>query len=113
MTKDDLVYVGHMLDTAEKAFGKVQGVPRQQFEEDENLRLALTHLIQVIGEAAARVSREFRELHPEIPWKAIVGMRQKVVHDYLNVDEEVVWDTVSREILPLVDELKKIMKGLP
>jgi len=70
--------------------------------------LALTHLIQVIGEAAARVSREFRDLHPEIPWKAIVGMRHKVVHDYLNVDEDIVWDTATREMLALADALKKI-----
>jgi len=47
-------------------------------------------------------------LHPEIPWKAIVGMRHKVVHDYLNVDEDIVWDTATREMLALADALKKI-----
>jgi len=110
MSKDDLVYIGHMLDTARKMVEKVQGLSRKQFDRDENLRLALTHLIQVIGEAAARVSQEFRRSHPKIPWKAIVGMRQKVVHDYLNVDEDIVWDTASREMLPLVQELGKIIK---
>ena len=110
MSKDDLVYVGHMLDTAQKVLEKIRGLSYRQFEEDENLRLALTHLIQVIGEAAARVSHAFRNSHPEVPWKAIVGMRHKVVHDYLNVDEDIVWDTVSQEILPLVGELKKIVR---
>ena len=93
MPKIDLVYAGHMLDTARKVTDKVQGLSRQQFDQDENLRLALTHLIQVIGEAAARVSQDFCRSHPEVPWTAIVGMRHKVVHDYLNVDEDIVWDT--------------------
>ena len=51
--------------------------------------LALAHLVQVIGEAARRVSPEFCDAHPEIPWKAIVGMRHKVVHDYMDVDEDI------------------------
>jgi uncharacterized protein with HEPN domain len=109
MHKDDLTYVGHMLDTARKVVDRVGGLSRETFDQDENLRLALTHLIQVIGEAAARVSEEFCRSHPEVPWKAIVGMRHKVVHNYLNVDEDVVWDTASREILPLTRELERIL----
>ena len=53
---------------------------------DENLRLALIHLIQIIGEAGRQVSQEFSDRHPEIPWADIIGMRNKVVHDYLGVD---------------------------
>jgi uncharacterized protein with HEPN domain len=109
MPKDDLLYVGHMLDMAGKVIEKTQHLSRQDFDQDENLRLALVHLIQVIGEAAARVSQVFREAHPEIPWKAIVGMRHKVVHDYLNVDEDIVWDTAHREMQPLVDQLKAVL----
>ncbi len=96
MQKDDLVYVEHMLDTARKAMGKVRGKSRSDFDGDENLRITLTHLLQIIGEAARRVSPAFREAHPDIPWQDIVGMRHKVVHDYLDVDEEVVWDTAPR-----------------
>ncbi len=64
---------------------------------------------QVIGEAAARVSQNFCQSHPGVPWKAIIGMRHKVVHDYLNVDEDIVWDTATREMLPLAKELKKAL----
>lgn len=92
MQKDDLVFVGHMLDTARKA-----------------LDLALTHLLQVIGEAARRVSAGFMEQHPEIPWRAIVGMRHRVVHDYLHVDEDVVWDVVTGDLEPLVAGLSKLL----
>ena len=75
MSPRDLVYVGHMLDTAKKAISKTQSLSRDAYDADENLRLALTHLIQIIGEAGRQVSREFSEQHPEIPWADIVGMR--------------------------------------
>jgi uncharacterized protein with HEPN domain len=73
-----------MLEMARKVAQKLDGVDRSHYDEDENLRLALTHLLQVIGEAASRVSGEFRDASPQIEWSAIIGMRQKVVHDYMN-----------------------------
>jgi uncharacterized protein with HEPN domain len=80
----DLVYVGHMLDMARKAVARTRGVTRDVFDADD-LHLALTHLIKVIGEAARHVSRDFTRTLPEIPWEDIVGMRHKVVHDYLTI----------------------------
>lgn len=109
MPKDDLVYVGHMLDKARQALSLVHGRNRQDYDRDAVLRLALTHLIQVIGEAARRVSPSFRERHPQIPWDAIAGMRSKIVHDYMDVDEDIVWDSVVHELPLLVDELKRIV----
>ena len=78
MSPRDLVYVGHMLDMARKAVDKTKGLPREVYDADENLRLALTHLVQVIGEAARHVSREFTLAHPEVVWADIIGMRHKV-----------------------------------
>src|SRR5712691_6670575 len=98
MQKDDLVYVGHMLDMAEKALKLAQAKTRSDFDTDETLALALTHLLQVIGEAARRVSSEFADAHPEVPWRAIVGMRHRVVHEYLFVDRDIVWDVVTRDL---------------
>ena len=91
MQKDDLVYAGHMLDMARKAIRLVRGKSRNEYEQDEILSLALTHLLQVIGEAARKVSTQFRQEHPDIPWAAIVGLRHRVVHDYLHVDLDLVW----------------------
>lgn len=108
MQRDDGVYVGHMLDLSRKVAGKIAGVSKERFDEDENLRLALAHLLQTIGEAARRVSREFQHAHPEIPWNAIVGMRHKVVHDYMDVDEDVVWKTSVEEIPRLVAALEPL-----
>jgi uncharacterized protein with HEPN domain len=106
--KDDLVYIGHMLDMAQKATSFVEGIERAEFDADEPLRLALRHLIQIIGEAARRISLEYREAHSEIPWKDIVGMRSKIVHDYFDVDENAVWDTVTNELPGLIFQLRQI-----
>jgi uncharacterized protein with HEPN domain len=103
MSPRDLAYVGHMLDMAKKAVAKTLGLSRADYDADENLRLALTHLIQIIGEAARRVSAEFTEAHSEIAWSDIIGMRHKVVHDYLGVDEDIVWQVVSDDLPKLVD----------
>jgi uncharacterized protein with HEPN domain len=109
MQHDDDVYLGHMLDTARKAVGKARGRSRTEYDGDENLRLALAHLVQVIGEAARRVSRPVREHHAEIPWDDIVGMRSKIVHDYMNVDEDVVWEVVTEDLPPLIAALERIV----
>ena len=86
---------------------------RGAYDADENLRLALTHLIQIIGEAGRQVSREFSEQHPEIPWADIVGMRHKVVHDYLGVDEDIVWQVVTQDLPTLVAALEPIVPPTP
>jgi len=97
-----------MLDMARKIAAKTKGVSRRKYNADENLRLTLAHLIQTIGEAARRVSPEFRDAYPQIPWGAIVGMRHKVVHDYMNVDINMVWQTATQEIGPLIAALEKL-----
>jgi len=95
MIKDDGVYFGHMLDQSRKVVGKVQGKTRAEFDADENLRLALAHLVQTIGEAARRVSDRTRTACPEVPWRQIMGMRHRIVHDYMNVDEDTLWTVVT------------------
>jgi uncharacterized protein with HEPN domain len=109
MSPRDLVYVGHMLDMARKAVNKTHGLSRDSYDADENLRLALTHLIQIIGEAGRHVSQEFTDQHPEIPWTEIVGMRHKVVHDYLGVDEDIVWQVVTEDLPRLVTSLQPLL----
>lgn len=109
MPKHDAAYLGHMLDTAEKAMQKVTGVDRQAYDADENLRLALAHLVQTNGEAARRVSGEFQQAHQEIPWAQIIGIRHKVVHDYMHVDFDIVWAVVTGDLPPLIAQLKPLV----
>src|ERR1700738_3002534 len=113
MSPRDLVYVGHMLDMARKAVSKTQGISRETYDADENLRLALIHLIQTIGEAGRQVSREFRDNRPEIRWADIIGMRHKVVHDYLGIDDDIVWQVVTDDLPELVTALDAIGPPAP
>lgn len=113
MSRSDLVYVEHMLNMARKAVGKTAGLSRDAYDADENLRLALMHLIQIIGEAGRQVSREFSDRHTEIPWADIIGMRHKVVHDYLGVDEDIVWQVVTEDLPRLVAALEPLVPPTP
>lgn len=108
MSKDDWVYIGHMMDMSQKAVGFVSGIEKNDYDQDEPLRLALTHIIQILGEAAGRVSLEFRQEHPEIPWHEIIGMRHRIVHEYLGVDEDVVWAVVRKDIPQLLRALNQL-----
>ena len=113
MSQGDLVYLEHMLDTAQKAISKTRGLSRDAYDADENLRLALIHLIQIIGEAGRQVSREFSDRYPEIPWADIIGMRHKVVHDYLGVDEDIVWQVVTGDLPVLIVVLAPLVPEDP
>jgi uncharacterized protein with HEPN domain len=108
MSPRDLVYVGTARHGDQSSW-KARSLPRDAYNADENLRLALTHLVQVIGEAARHVSREFVAGHPEIPWQDIIGMRHKVVHDYLGVDEDIVWQVVTEDLPRLVEALEPLV----
>ncbi len=97
-----------MLDMARKAVSKTHNISRETYDADENLRLALIHLIQTIGEAARQVSREFCNDHPNVRWADIIGMRHKVVHDYLGVDDDIVWQVATEDLPKLVAALEAL-----
>jgi uncharacterized protein with HEPN domain len=108
MEHDDAIYVGHMLDMTRRAVKAIETKSRANYDEDDILRLGLTHLVQVIGEAARKVSAKFQEEHPEIAWRRIIGMRHRIVHDYMRVDEDILWQVVTKdlpELLPLLEEM--------
>ncbi len=106
---DDAIYLGHMLDMTRRAVRAIESKTRALYDEDDILRLGLTHLVQVIGEAARKVSDEFRGQHPEIPWRKIVGMRHRIVHDYMRVDEDILWQVVTNDLRALLPQLEAIL----
>jgi len=113
MVKDDLRYVGHMVDCARRIQLHLAGKDRAAFDADEVLRLAVIHLIQTIGEAARLVSADFQQQHPAVPWPAIVGMRNRIVHDYLNVDFDIAWEVAARDLSPLIGALDPLLPPAP
>lgn len=90
MQKDDAVPLRHALDAAKKAVLFLDGRRREDLEGDEMLGFAVVRLLEIIGEAAKLVSPELREQHPEIPWSAMVGMRNRLIHGYFDVNYDIV-----------------------
>jgi uncharacterized protein with HEPN domain len=107
LPRNDHLYLVHMLETARKAVSKSSGIDFKQFVADENLHLACVHLVQVIGEAASRVSAEIRTRHPEVSWRQVIGMRLRVVQDYLEVDLEIVWQVISVDLAGVIAVLAR------
>jgi uncharacterized protein with HEPN domain len=109
MHKDDWIYIEHMLEVSRKAINAIHGKDRRAFDEDYILQMGLTHLIQIIGESANRVSPQFQHAHPEVPWHRVVGTRHRIVHDYMNVDEDVVWEVVVNDLPALTILLENLI----
>ena len=113
MNKNDTVYLQHMREYAAEALEIAAGKGREDFETDRVLRYALLHLVQIVGEAARQVSPARQRAHPEIPWPDIIGTRNRLVHGYGVVDEGIIWETVERDLRPLIVALDRILGGSP
>jgi uncharacterized protein with HEPN domain len=98
-----------MLLASRKVLGFAQGMTWERFRQDEIVQNAAMHLIQIIGEAARKVSAEFTTAHPEIPRKEIVGMRHRLVHDYFRIIPERVWDVIEKDLSVLVAHLEPLV----
>jgi uncharacterized protein with HEPN domain len=83
---------------------------RETFDSDKMLRVWCLHHIVIIGEAAARISESTRSQYPEVPWRAVIGMRNAVVHGYFQVDWQEVWNVVERNLEPLRKSIAAIVK---
>lgn len=109
MPKDDIVRVRHATDAARKALSFVKDRCREDLDSDEMLALSLIRLLEVIGEAAIGISNEIRESHPDVPWNKMVGMRNRLIHGYFDINLDVVWDTVVNDLPPLIEDLENIV----
>jgi uncharacterized protein with HEPN domain len=109
MNKNDLIRLHHMLDAAREAQAFIQDRTRDHREVDRILTLALVKSIEIIGEAAAKVTPQGRDQAPQIPWSIIVGMRNRLVHGYFEVDLDRVWATVTNDLPPLIAALEEVI----
>ena len=106
---DDDVRLRHMLDHAREAVSLVKAKKRQDLEADRVLQLALVRLIEIVGEAAARVSKDFQFRHPQIPWPQIVGTRNRLIHGYDIIDLDILWQTTTEDLPALIAELSQVV----
>jgi uncharacterized protein with HEPN domain len=105
MRPDDRTRIRHLSDAATKAIAYADGRTRSDLDEDELLRLALTKLVEIVGEAAKQVSLETREANPRVPWSASARMRDRLIHHYFDINLDVLWETVTTDLPRLLQEL--------
>ena len=106
MYPDDQTRLRHMLDAANEAIGFLEGKNRPSLTNDRQLALSLVKCIEIVGEAASKVTEETRERMAGIPWRVVVAMRNRLIHGYYDIDLDRVWDTVTHDLPALVAELK-------
>jgi len=109
--RDPLVAFRHMLDHAKEATGMLARKKRSEFAGDRILVLAVTRLLEIIGEAAGRIPRQTQEGFPRIQWTSIYGMRNRIIHGYDNINMEIVWNVVKNDLPLLIGELEAIVRG--
>jgi uncharacterized protein with HEPN domain len=107
--RDPVVSLRQMRDHAREAMELVGGRNRQDLEEGRMLNLAVVRLLEIVGEAANRVPNEVQSKHPGIPWREIIGMRNRLIHGYDQVDFEVLWQILTRDLPGVVQNLDRAL----
>lgn len=110
MQSTDLVRMRHMLDAAREAVSFIAGKNRQDLDANRMLTLSLVKDVEILGEAASKVSEEGKRVSPDIPWRDIIAMRNRLIHGYFDVDLNIVWHTVTDELPPIIQQLEKSLK---
>ncbi len=109
MPREDSQYLLDMVIAARKALSFMDSMSLADFERDQRTVMSVTKAVEIVGEAAAQVSEGLRRANPDIPWRQIVGMRNRLVHGYFDIDLALVWDTVRRDLPDLIARLQPLI----
>lgn len=105
----DMDYIRHMQDEILYISAQAEHLEFEDLIKNETLKRAIIRSIEIIGEASKKLSPEFKNKHPEVEWRAMGGMRDKLIHDYFGIDYYIVWDVIKNEIPILKESLEKIL----
>jgi uncharacterized protein with HEPN domain len=110
MQREDETRLMHMLDAAKEVAAAVKGRSRGDLDSDHVWALGLTKSLEIIGEAASRLSEETRDAIDGIPWADVIAMRNRLVHAYFDIDMDQVWATCTQDMYPLINALKSALR---
>ena len=110
MKREHEDYLWDMLENAEKALSFVEGMDYEDFCTDDKAVYAVIRAFEIIGEAARQIPENVRQSHPEIQWREIAAMRNKLTHEYFGVNTKVIWRTVHEDLPVIIPLLKKMLK---
>ena len=105
----DEAYLLDILNAARRSQEFISGLTWEDFENSRLHQDAVMRTLEIIGEAASKISQETRNAHPEIQWKDIIGMRNRLIHEYFRIDLEKVWDAVKNDIPDLIEKIEPIV----
>lgn len=111
MPKDDLVRLRHMLDSSMEAVELIRGKSRADLDTNRVISLALVRLLEIVGEAANKVTIATRLQYPNIPWSQIVSLRNRLIHGYDTINLDILWKILSEDLPALITELDRIEKS--
>ena len=109
---DDLTRLKHIRDSAQEALIFVNNRTREDLDRDRMLSLALVRLIEIMGEAANNISEPCQSKYFKIPWRQIIGMRNRIIHAYFDVDLDIVWQVITQDLESLLIEVEKAIQDL-
>ena len=109
---DDLTRLKHIRDSAKEALLFVSNRTRKDLDDERMLSLALVRLIEIMGEAANNISEPCQAKYLKIPWRQIVGMRNRIVHAYFDIDLDIIWQVITEDLGSLLIEVEKAIKDL-
>lgn len=107
---DDLTRLCYIRDAAQEIFIFMKDKGRDDLEMDRMLSLAVVKDLEIIGEAASRVSKDCQKRHLQLPWADMIGMRNRLVHAYYGINYDIVWQTISKDLLPLIALLDRVIE---
>lgn len=108
----DAAYIQDIVEAATLAVSYIEGVDEQRFLDDTQLQDAVIRRLEIVGEAARRVSEETKAAQGHVPWRQMIGMRNQVIHMYDGVDLHVVWHTILDDLPPLLETLERLLDSL-
>lgn len=109
MSADDLIRLRHMLEAAQTALNFMKDENRDSLNTDQKLVFAVVRAVEIVGEAASKLTKDFRDKNPQVPWAAIVGMRNRLIHAYFDVDLDQVWSAITVDLPILITEPENII----